>query len=1216
MKNYLHWKGLAVLAAAFATSMSAFAATPISDAAGLAAIGNDLEGEYELTADITLTGTWNPIGNNGAPFTGTFDGKGHTIKGLTNTENGNWIGLFGVVTGTVKNVSITEANIYGNEHVGIAAGRVCGGGTIENVFTSGYICGRDHAGGIAGDAGETDQTATIKNCMSSAYVLAREYQAGGIVGWTKGTITISNNVFLGEAKCNGWAGVGGIVGFVEDGTTTVSGNVSAAKWLRGSTFNPESDNNRATRCIVGYTYNENSNLVASDNLALSTTVIYTQGGEVVDQSTMPTDFNGIATSEADLQKAATYTGLGFGVAWSLENGRYPVLAGMKLPIAGDYIYVANVPTEVFVDNVVNFDALSTYDRTVNVSSSDTSVATVEGTTVTFVKAGKVTITMSTTGDSYCAGYSRSFTYEVTGFDATIATAADIAKLAKNPSADFVLTADIDMAGVEFTPIANFSGTIDGKGHYIRNLSFKNNDRDKSALIGEFSGKFIKNLGFENLNMVGNADVAAVVGKTTSNGVISGIVVSNSYIEGRDHVASIVGNIDGGATVENCISNAVIVTRSYQAGGIAGVQNYGNINKCIFAGTVSTKGNITNVTGITSLLDSDGNPSSITNCLAAAASYTNCSATNNIIINLAGRHMTLDNNYIAEYSLLDGVLVSGSTPDSNTGAVATKNDVRSQAWYTQTLGFDFNNDWKFLPGAEGKMLPVLKWMDAPLPTVLFNLPSEEGVNLQFIEGTEFYNYASIIGSWGQNITVEQTSGEDYACVIPDEDRIYVGNEDGELVAGAGTATFKVNFDPAISSLFTIEGRDTFDVNVSQSGVETHIATAAQFLDIRKNPGGKFILDADIDLAGVDFKGFCNDGASAFTGTIDGNGHNVRNFNITFDAEASSNKGLFGKTSGATIKNISFTGFNLDGGSTVDHVGLIGQGSAYLENVAIVGISKGDDHVGLVAGDADGIEMLNCYAVGIVEGRSQVGGYFGCTLEGGCIIENCLSNIDVRATYRGWVGGFIGLIDKKESAVTIKNSVSIGNCSAQGTGSPLVTAPFIAGNNADDGANAVVTFTDNIYNSAATMDASTEWPAKNETLEGGVVEAATAANPNTLAVQSTYTNIGWNFDTVWEMSTAEDYKYPVLKGVPVTNFDPTSEEVIEIAENSVRVAATYGQINVSGLGAASTVAVYSVTGAQVAAASVNAAEVSLDVPAGLYIVAVVSDGAATTAKVIVK
>lgn len=1213
MKNYLRLKGLAILTVSFASSMSAFAATPISDAAGLAAIGNDLQGDYELTADITLTGTWSPIGNNDAPFTGTFDGKGHTIKGLTYTENGNWVGLFGAVTGAVKNVCIVEANIFGNEHVGILAGRVCDGGTVENVFTSGYLCGRDHAGGIVGDAGEG--SATVKNCLSTAYVYARDYQAGGIAGWTKGTVTISNNVFLGEAVCGGWAGVGGIVGFVEDGTTTVTNNVCAAKWLQGTAYDPDNDNQRETRGIVGSTYNDNSILVSTDNLVSSATVIYNQSAEVVDQSNMSADFNGIITPEANLKLAATYTALNFGSAWSLADGRFPVLAGMTLPIAGDYIYVSEVSTDVYVDNTLDLHPISTFGRTVSITTSDASVASIEGTVVSFLKAGNVTITMSTAGDSFSAGYTRSIEFTVTGFDGTIATAADMEKLSLNPSANFTLAADIDMTGVEYTPVPYFSGNIDGQGHYIRNLTFKNSDRDKAALISEFAGEYIKNLGFENLTIVGNADVAAVAGKTTSNGVISNIVVSNSYIEGRDHVASFVGNLDGNATIVNCISNASVATRSYQVGGIAGVQNYGTIDKCIFAGTVSSKGGATNVCGISSLLDSDGNPSVISNCLAAAASYSNCNDASNIIIALSGRQMTLDNNYVAEYSLRDGVLVSGSYADTPNGAIATTAQIRSQAWYAETLGFDFTNDWKFLAGADGKMLPVLKWMDAPLTTTFFNLPTTDGVNLVYIEGTEFYNYTTILGSWGQNMTVSQISGEDYACVIPEDGRIYVGNEDGELVAGAGTATFKVSVDAAISSLFTLEGRDTFDVNVSINGAETEISTADQFVNIRKNPSGKFVLTADIDLAGVEFNGFCNDGSSSFTGTIDGQGHSVKNFHLVFDEDASANKGLFGKTSGATFKNIGFTNFSIDG-STANHVGLIGQGSAYFENIAIVGFVKGDDHVGLVAGDADGIEMLNCYAYGIVEGRSQIGGYFGCTLEGGCTLTNCLSNVEASASLRGWVGGFIGLIDKDNSIVTIENCVSIGNCSAQGSGSPLVTAPFIAGNGADENPKAVVNFAGNIYNSTAIMDAGSDWPSKNETAEGGIVEAAAPMNPNALATESTYTAIDWDFENVWVMNTTEDYKYPVLKGVPVADFTVSGESEIEIAESAVRIAATNGQINVYSLGETSSIAVYTTTGMKVAAANVNAAEAAVNVPAGLYIVAVVSDGATTTAKVIVK
>ena len=74
-----------VLATALLTSVSVFAQqTEISDEAGLKAIANDLNGSYVLKNDITLSDAeWTPIGTSDHPFTGTLDGGGHTIKGLT-----------------------------------------------------------------------------------------------------------------------------------------------------------------------------------------------------------------------------------------------------------------------------------------------------------------------------------------------------------------------------------------------------------------------------------------------------------------------------------------------------------------------------------------------------------------------------------------------------------------------------------------------------------------------------------------------------------------------------------------------------------------------------------------------------------------------------------------------------------------------------------------------------------------------------------------------------------------------------------------------------------------------------------------------------------------------------------------------------------------------------------------------------------------------------
>ena len=61
-----------------------------------------------LTEDINLGGKeWTPIGNENFPFHGTFDGAGHTIRGLHISQNREGCyGLFGAIDGTVKNLTI------------------------------------------------------------------------------------------------------------------------------------------------------------------------------------------------------------------------------------------------------------------------------------------------------------------------------------------------------------------------------------------------------------------------------------------------------------------------------------------------------------------------------------------------------------------------------------------------------------------------------------------------------------------------------------------------------------------------------------------------------------------------------------------------------------------------------------------------------------------------------------------------------------------------------------------------------------------------------------------------------------------------------------------------------------------------------------------------------------------------------------------------------
>ena len=103
-----------------------------------------------LTDNIDLTGIdWTPIGkDDNKAYTGTFDGNGKTITGLTVTGSDRYTGLFGFIKGTVKNVVLTEINITSGTFVGGVAGWSFGG-NIENCSVSGSVSGSD-VGGVVG----------------------------------------------------------------------------------------------------------------------------------------------------------------------------------------------------------------------------------------------------------------------------------------------------------------------------------------------------------------------------------------------------------------------------------------------------------------------------------------------------------------------------------------------------------------------------------------------------------------------------------------------------------------------------------------------------------------------------------------------------------------------------------------------------------------------------------------------------------------------------------------------------------------------------------------------------------------------------------------------------------------------------------------------------------------------------------------------------------
>ena len=172
--------------------------------------------DITLTGNITLTGDWTPIGTSiSNAYKGTFDGSGHTITGLTVTTSDQYAGLFGYLSGTVKDVTLKDVKIESNNEISDVGG-VAGQsyGNIENCSVSGSVSvsgTNSIAGGVVG----YQTGGSITGCSSSATVNAGGV-AGGVVGLADGGATLTacyatGNVTI-ESSGTGSYFAGGVVG--------------------------------------------------------------------------------------------------------------------------------------------------------------------------------------------------------------------------------------------------------------------------------------------------------------------------------------------------------------------------------------------------------------------------------------------------------------------------------------------------------------------------------------------------------------------------------------------------------------------------------------------------------------------------------------------------------------------------------------------------------------------------------------------------------------------------------------------------------------------------------------------------------------------------------------------------------------------------------------------------------------------------------------------
>ena len=217
------------------------AATTITTCDQLQDMSLNLAEDYVLGNDIDCSATsgWNagagfePVGDSGTKFTGTFDGQNH-ITGQNNvgtvTGRANSI----VVTNVSSNLTMVSTSNYVAGIIGFNASLTTVSTALTNVHFSGTVTAPDGTYGVAGLIGDNDADASITNSSNTGNINGGDSTdyVGGLVGDSDAVLNITSSFNSGNISTTGDACcVAGIVGWSDEtyldnvyNTGSVTGN--------------------------------------------------------------------------------------------------------------------------------------------------------------------------------------------------------------------------------------------------------------------------------------------------------------------------------------------------------------------------------------------------------------------------------------------------------------------------------------------------------------------------------------------------------------------------------------------------------------------------------------------------------------------------------------------------------------------------------------------------------------------------------------------------------------------------------------------------------------------------------------------------------------------------------------------------------------------------------------------------------------------------------
>ncbi len=207
------------------------------------------------------------------------------------------------------------------------------------------------------------------------------------------------------------------------------------------------------------------------------------------------------------------------------------------------------------------------------------------------------------------------------------------------------------------------------------------------------------------------------------------------------------------------------------------------------------------------------------------------------------------------------------------------------------------------------------------------------------------------------------------------------------------------------------------------------------DVTNGTGGYYILGTDIDLSGYGNWDPVGDGATPFTGTLDGGGHTLSSMTISLPA-GPDYQGLFGKLDvAASVRNITLTSVNIAYAGNYYTGALAGMNRGTVSNCSASGeIHGGGNEIGgLVGRNLSGTIKGSSADVAVYDGN-YIGGLVGYNTDNPSSISDCHATgaVGTASGTNEFVGGLVGY----HNAGSVTNSWSTGNVNALNQGGGII------------------------------------------------------------------------------------------------------------------------------------------------------------------------------------